>query len=119
MIVQTKESTDQTAIPLLAFDRPNFPSVVSFLASYEAALAARRRPWPARTRGEVIALVKRHPGSALRHIPQPPELELMGLPPDFGRPIPALDHRTKLQIIEALRTDMKFSRAFREALKHG
>lgn len=109
--------------PLVCFERPHFPSVESYLASYEDAVRKGRKPWPPGTRGELVALVERYPDVGPRYLPGPAELERMGLPANFGRPVEPLDSRSREEFYEGLKADPPWARGIahmlQEALRDG
>ncbi len=89
-------------------------------ADYVAhVVEARRRGcayWPPETAAELTALYDALPAVARKHIPRPDELVMMGLPPDFGKPIEPFPQRWRERFFATLEADPAFCRAVAKML---
>jgi len=109
--------TNATSEPQGSLFRPHFSSADHYVAACEYHWRHGRDEWPPATRAELVALHRAHPDRARRHLPRPHDLEMMGLPRTFGRPVEPLPESWRERFIVTLAGDDDFRAAVAALLR--
>ena len=101
-------------------NRPNFHTPQEWLQHYENAVRRRCVAWPPLTAGELELADDRDLLQLHREwLPCRQGLQMLGLPPWFGKSIEPIDELEREQHLVTLEADPKYARAMYRLLKRG
>lgn len=98
-------------------EQPVFLNPDSWLEHYRDSLAAGRTPWPPWSRDELLlaereGLLEQNP----QWLPGQQGLRMLGLPPFFGRGLPAYGDRFRERLLTTIHTVPEFSLAIKRMI---